>query len=147
MGGVSYLLDDLTNGPDAFLNDGTIVINGGSAPTGQYAYAYFTGPVAGSGAIDVTDGGVYVEPASPTAFSSDETIVFEDGKGLVTLGSGELASGLFEAQMENFQVGDTIDLGALATTVSSNDVGVVSLFEGVSLVGTLNLARISHTDE
>jgi hypothetical protein len=131
----SLLFDNLTSGTNGFVNDGTIAINGEGAASDILARGFFAGAISGAGNINITDG----ELSVLQGVSSGQSITFQDSNGILILGTDDLSGDTFQASIEGFRPGDTIDLGTAASSIDPSEVGVIRVLEGVDEVGSLDL--------
>jgi hypothetical protein len=106
------------------------------------ALAFFDGGIGGIGNIDITDAELDVEDVS-----SGQSIAFEDANGMLILGPDDLEGDTFQASIEGFRPGDTIDLGTAASSIDPSQVGLIKVLEGVNEVGTLKLTAAFGQDK
>jgi hypothetical protein len=134
--GITAFAELLSAGEDTgtFVNDGTINIDGTGVPEIADAEGGFYDTVSGRGTIKVTSGLLTM-----AGVADGQTIDFVGGGSKLQLSYSDFSTTPFLGQIEGFQPGDIIVLGATVTTADPSTPGVVRLFDGVTLVGSLDI--------
>ncbi len=111
----------------AVVNNGTIAASGGALVV--------SGGINGTGALQI-DGGSSLELGNVGA---GQTITFASGGANQTLILD--SPGAMLATVKGFGVGETIDIAGMAVTSDYYSGGVLSLYSGSQVIGTLTIAR------
>ena len=118
---------------------GTLEVDGG-AEIGANATLYQSGAITGAGSVTI-DAGAQLTVTNAAASASSATIAFNGAGGQLTIDSSDLnGSKVFAPSISGFGPSNVIDVSGATVTSASYSGGALTLLNGGSIVGTLDLS-------